>query len=356
MKLPPETIASIRRRLIGWFARHQRVLPWRSEPTAYRVWLSEVMLQQTQVATALPYFERFMRAFPTVRALAGADLDDVLTLWAGLGYYSRARNLHRAATIIAHELGGRFPDTPAGLLALPGVGRYSAGAILSIAFNQPAPIVDGNVTRVLSRLFALRGDPRSPAGLRRLWSLAEQLVDPRRPGDFNQAMMELGAMVCTPATPSCGKCPVAKLCRALALGQPERFPPARRRSPVRAERWAVAVLRSDAEVLLVRREAAGRWGGLREFPGLVVPASQSAIAALRAMLRERLALRNVRLSPVGQVRHQLSHRDMTVEVFTAAIPSRIEPSSDARWVAPADLSSLAISRLTHKIARAALGA
>lgn len=360
-------ITRIRRRLRAWFARHQRPMPWRAKLNArarratgavrnpYFVWLSEMMLQQTQVATVLPYFERFTRRFADVQSLAAGELDEVLALWAGLGYYSRARNLHRAARIVMQEHQGRFPNTLDGLLALPGVGRYSAGAIRSIAFDQPAAIVDGNVIRVLSRLFAIPGDPRRPANLRRLWSLAETLADPRHPGDFNQAMMELGALVCTPANPACGAtrpagCPLRSVCRAFALGRAESFPPPRRRARVLAERWAVAVCRRGQAVLLCRRSETGRWGGLWEFPGLVVPVGESAEAAIRGLLRERFGARAIRLRPAGRVRHQLSHRDMSVEVFAIENAPNLP---GGRWVSRDELATLAVSRLTQKIAQRA---
>lgn len=338
----------IRRRLLRWFARHQRTLPWRSEPTPYRVWISEIMLQQTQVATVIDYFLRFVARFPNVQSLAAADLQDVLEVWAGLGYYSRARNLHRAARIVAEQHAGRLPDTLDGLLALPGIGRYTAGAILSIAFNKPAPILDGNVIRVLCRLFAIGGEPKSPAVQRRLWALAELLVTPRRASQFNQAMMELGALVCTPTSPRCDNCPLNSLCEAKRIGRPEQFPHASRKTRVQAERWAVALVTRNGHVLMTRRDEAGRWGGLWEFPGLVVPADADA-APLRKLLREGCGLKGLRLRSAGQVRHQLSHRDMTVDVYRAAARSSAVQDS-CQWVAIDHVADRAISRLTRKIA------
>ncbi|MCG3178809.1 MAG: Adenine DNA glycosylase [Phycisphaerae bacterium] len=337
----------IRRRLLRWFAQHQRTLPWRSDPTPYRVWVSEIMLQQTQVATVIPYFERFVRRFSDVAALAAADLQDVLAVWAGLGYYSRARNLHRAAGLIASA--GRFPDTLEGLLALPGVGRYTAGAILSIAFDKPAPILDGNVARVLCRLSAIGGDPKSPAVRRRLWSLAETLVPPRRPSQFNQAMMELGALVCTPRSPLCGRCPLAALCEAKRQDRPEAYPAAGRKTRVLTERWAVALVRRGGCVLMTRRAEGARWGGLWEFPGTTVAATGNAEADLRRFLKDELSLSPSQFAQVGRVRHQLTHRNMTVEVFAAAAPKG-RPSTASAWVAPANIEARPISKLTRKIA------
>ena len=324
------------------------------------------MLQQTQVATVLPYFHRFIRRFPTVQSLAKADLDDVLTLWAGLGYYSRARNLHRAAGMIVNELAGRLPDTVEPLMRLPGVGRYTAGAIASIAFNQAAPIVDGNVARVLARLFALRTDPGSAAGHRRLWDLADRLVDPDRPGDFNQGMMELGALICTPAGPQCGQCPLSALCQARAAGLVDSIPSARRRPRVLEEHWATAVIacpKADSKtgdlLLLTRRPEAGRWGGLWEFPGIAIQAKEcrSASAGLAKWLRDRLGVRVKGLTRVGQVRHQLSHRSLTVDVFIGRAIGTVRATTPGRvrLVAASRLARLAVSRLTRKIAQLVAG-
>ncbi len=312
------------------------------------------MLQQTRVAAALPYFRRFMRRFPDVRALAAAELEDVLGLWAGLGYYRRACHLHRAARIIVR--GGGFPPTLEGWLALPGVGRYTAGAILSIAFNRPAAVLDGNVTRVLCRLFAIGGDAKRPANQRRLWRLAERLVDPRHPSQFNQALMELGSLVCTPNAPDCPRCPLRRDCRAFHLGRPEVFP---RRGPkrvVRRERWAVALLLRDGGVLMTRRPATGRWAGLWEFPGPSVAGVGNARRSLSSFLRDRIGCHPLRLAPVGQVRHPLSHRDLTVEVFKADLAaSRVAAGRDAAWVRSSAVRRRPVSALTRKIAERFLG-
>jgi A/G-specific adenine glycosylase len=307
------------------------------------------MLQQTQVATALPYFQRFMRRFPDAAALAAAPLEDVLRVWAGLGYYSRARNLHRAAGVIVARHGGLLPDSLEQLQSLPGIGRYTAGAIRSIAFNKPAPILDGNVTRVLCRLFAIDGDPKSPAIQRRLWSLAESLVAPRRPAAFNQAMMELGALVCTPVGPGCYACPLAGSCQAKRLGRQGDFPAKGRKARVRAERWAVALVQGGEQVLMSRRDPSGRWGGLWEFPGVVVEGRGDGKVELRGLLRERFELSHLRLARAGRVRHRLTHRDMTVEVFAAATSKRRRMPSFA-WVDAGRITARPVSTLTRKIA------
>src|SRR5271168_1959357 len=210
-----------RKSLLGWFREFQRDLPWRRDKDAYRVWLSEIMLQQTRVAAVIPYYERFLARFPSVQALAEAPAEEVLRFWSGLGYYSRARNLQRAARIIAAEHAGKFPERESDVLALPGIGAYTAAAILSIAFDQQHAVLDGNVARVLARIFALRGDLREPARWRELQRRAGLLLESAAPGDWNQAMMELGATICTPRAPQCLECPVAKCCAARKKGVQE---------------------------------------------------------------------------------------------------------------------------------------
>src|SRR5512136_569268 len=219
------TERALRRALLGWYARRRRALPWRGVRDPYRIWVSEVMLQQTRIATATPYYHAFLGRFPTLAALARARPADVLEAWSGLGYYRRARSLHAAAREVVREHGGRVPDDPAAFERLPGVGRYTAGAVLSIAYGRPLPALDGNAARVLSRLEALPATMRDPAGARRLWALAAARVPADRPGDWNQALMELGATVCTPRAPRCAACPLRRHCRALALGRVDRLPP-----------------------------------------------------------------------------------------------------------------------------------
>src|SRR5512134_738690 len=215
---------AVRRALLAWYRRERRDLPWRRTRDPWAIWVSETMLQQTRVETVIPYYERFMQRFPNVAALADADTDELMSHWAGLGYYSRARNLKAAASQVVREHGGRVPGDVEALRALPGVGRYTAGALASIAFDRPAPIVDGNVARVLARLLDLDLDVRSPAGQRRLWAEAEALANGPSPGDLNQALMELGALVCTPRTPRCADCPVRRRCRGRAAGRAEALP------------------------------------------------------------------------------------------------------------------------------------
>ncbi len=220
------------RRLLDWYDASKRELPWRATADAYRVWVSEIMLQQTQVATVLPYYERFLAAFPTVSRLAEAPLDEVLRLWSGLGYYRRARSLHAAARVVVERHGGSFPSALEAALALPGVGRYTAGAVLSIAYGLRLPAVDANAERVLSRVFVIEGDTRVGPAKRDLHAIAAKTAPADRPGDHNQALMELGARLCTPRRPQCTECPLADLCQARASGMEERFPAPRPRTPI----------------------------------------------------------------------------------------------------------------------------
>ncbi len=255
-------------RVLTWFDLHGRHdLPWQDTRDPYRIWISEIMLQQTRVATVIPYYQRFMNRFPEVAALAQAPLDEVLALWSGLGYYARARNLHQAAQQVMRELGGRFPDDYASLSSLPGIGRSTAGAIAALAGGDRHPILDGNVKRVLSRYFALSVSPACAEGQRQLWKWAEMLTPSVRVADYTQAMMDLGATVCTRSRPACQACPLALDCQAFALGRPQDFP---RSSPrrIRPARTCYMVLaqRDDGAVLLLRRPPHGIWGGLWSLP------------------------------------------------------------------------------------------
>ena len=263
LHLPPE----ITGRLLDWYDIHRRTLPWRGTRDPYRVWVSEIMLQQTRVAAVLPYYQRWMEALPDVAALAAVEEGRLMKLWEGLGYYSRARNLQKAAKVIMTDHGGRFPDTFEGLRALPGIGDYTAGAVASIAFGQAVPAVDGNVLRIAARLSASEEDILRPAGRRMFTAAAAELVPPSRPGDFNQALMDLGATVCLPnGKPDCGNCPLAALCAAHAAGRETDFPVKQKKAPRRREELTVYVLLREGKVALRRREDRGLLAGLWEFP------------------------------------------------------------------------------------------
>jgi len=290
------------RRLLAWYRRHRRELPWRAEPVdPYHVLVSEAMLQQTQVATVVPYFERFVTQLPTLRALADADSQQVLRLWQGLGYYSRARNLQRAAQRIVAEFGGEIPCERDDLLSLPGVGRYTAGAIASIAFGRRTPILDGNVARVLCRLHCIEDDPRSKLVRERLWTLAEQILPTKHLGDFNSALMELGATVCTPRSPKCDVCPVRLHCRALARGLQESIPPPKKSRPTPIVHRRTFCIRLGRRYLIEQRPPTGRWAGMWQF-----------------ITREGDMVNDLKISQprkIGQIRHTLTHRRYVFDVF-----------------------------------------
>jgi A/G-specific adenine glycosylase len=320
----PALRAALRRRLLAWYRRHRRPMPWRGTRDPYRIWVSEVMLQQTQVAAAHPFYQRFIARFPSLEALSRARSADVLAAWAGLGYYRRARHLLEAARIVVREHAGRVPDDPEAFGRLPGVGRYTTGAVLSIAFDHPLPALDGNVGRVLARLFALPAAIRDPRGARALWALAGALVPARGAGDWNQAIMELGATVCLPRAPRCPACPVRARCRAHASGRVAAFPPVVARRRTERVRRAVALIERSGRLLLVRRDGA-LLGGLWEPPGVDLADGVPARRALAVALA-RLGLR-ARLAPTGRtVHHTITHRAIEVEVWrarlTAAPPRR----------------------------------
>jgi len=288
------------------------------------------MLQQTQVDTVRPYYAAFVRRFPSISALAAARPDAVLAAWSGLGYYGRARHLHEAARLVVREHGGRIPDDPERFGALPGVGRYTTGAVLSIAFDHRLPVLDGNVARVLSRLHGLRASVRDPRGARRLWAMAASLVPMRAPGDWNQALMELGATVCLPRAPRCGQCPVARGCRALALGRPEAYPTTVARRPVERLRRAVVVIERGGKLLMTQRRGV-LLEGLWEPPGVEVPAGADAGARLRAALA-RLGLK-ARIRDTGRrVRHVITHRAIEVEVWEGALATTAPAVGAWRWI------------------------
>lgn len=341
-----------RSRLLAWYDAGHRDLPWRRTRDPYRIWVSEVMLQQTQVDTVIPYYERFLDRFPTVAALAAASDEDVLKVWEGLGYYARARHLHTAARSVA-AAGGTFPDRFEALAALPGVGRSTAGAVASIAAGAPHPVLDGNVRRVLCRLFAVGRDPRTPPVERRLWRLAALLLDPERPGDYNQALMELGATVCTPRGPRCGDCPVAALCRARARGLAEDLPIHSRRPPLPHHEVAVGVIRrDDGAVLIARRPAEGLLGGLWEFPGGKREEGESLEDCLRREVREELGIEVEVGERFATVRHAYTHFKVTLHAFHCRHRSgepRALGCTAWRWVAPAELDAYPMPAANRKL-------
>jgi len=354
----PARRESLRASLLAWYDRHKRDLPWRRTRDPYAIWLSEVMLQQTQVATVIPYWERFLQRFPTVEALAAAPLPDVLAGWRGLGYYSRARNLHRAAQEIVARFGGRLPSTAADLLTLPGFGRYTAGAVASIAFGEPAPLVDGNVARVLSRIFEVEGPPGDRAREARLWELATALVPGERPGDFNQALMEHGATVCRPENPLCLLCPVREECLAYLHGRVAELPPAKVRAAPKRMTLAVAVWAHEGRLLLARRAEKGLFGGLWELPAAEVQ-DETADPESAAKLAEALGTDVSVRGHLGTVRRQLTHRSLSLRLLRVTgqqHPTRAPAFQELRWCTPVEASSLGMSTAMHKALEAAVSA
>jgi A/G-specific adenine glycosylase len=354
--------ADLAKRLLNWYARHQRALPWRGTSDPYRVWVSEIMLQQTQVETVRPYYARWLARFPTVEALAAAPQQAVLAAWEGLGYYSRARNLHRAAQLVAANHGGALPRTLEGLRALPGIGRYTAAAIASIAFGVDAAVLDGNVKRVLARVFDVREDVRAPAGEARLWTLAESLVPPGRAGDYNQALMDLGATICTPRAPACLLCPLRELCAAFRLGvQHER--PVKVERPALPERsLAAGVVWKRGRVLIAQRAARGLLGGLWAFPATALEGPDDASEAERARTL-RKALRgewglSVRTGQEAQtLEHGFTHFRQRLHVFDCRWQAgRLRRAEQPRkWVWPSALAEYPMGKMDRAIARRVAG-
>jgi len=321
--------------LLEWYARAQRPLPWRLEVSAYRTLVSELMCQQTRIDTVLPYFARFMAEFPTEAALAAAPTERVLELWSGLGYYSRARNLQKAAQAVVAQ--GGFPRTIEGLRALPGVGPYTAGAIGSIAFGLDAPVVDGNVERVLARWYAEEHPAKAW-----LWGKAEALLPPGQAGAYNQALMELGATICTPRGAKCLVCPVREGCAG--AGAPERYPAAKEKKAVPRARAVAAWIVREGAALLVRRPEGGLLGGLWELPG----GEGADEAALAAVLRRRVNAALAAAEPRGEVAHTFSHLHLDTTVFAAALAEEPAVAEDVRWVPLADIDGMALSTLARK--------
>lgn len=360
--LPPgwsnRTLPVLRRRLLAWFDRHQRNLPWRADRDPYRIWVSEVMLQQTTVAAVVPYFDRFLAAFPTVTALAAADEQAVLKLWEGLGYYRRARHLHAAAKRIAAEHGGVFPDDPAAGADLPGVGRYILGAVLSQAFERKLPIVEANSLRVLARLFGYRGDPRDGDGKAWVWRAAEAVLPNKRIGDFNQAVMELGATVCTPAAPRCGQCPLATLCVANRDGLQQVIPPPKKPPTIITVREVAVVIRRGEHVLLCRRPpTASRWANMWEFPHAETAAGEGVDAAAVRVAKELTGLAVVVADELLTVKHGVTRFAIAMTALEAT-SARGTPRSayyaECRWVLPAELSSFPTGTPQRKLVEAVL--
>jgi A/G-specific adenine glycosylase len=366
--LSDRDLATFRTQLSGWFSQFRRDLPWRRTKDPYRIWLSEIMLQQTRVAVAIPYYERFLDRFPDVGSLAEAPQQEVLRHWSGLGYYSRARNMQAAARQIVRNHGGRFPAHVNGALALPGIGNYTAAAILSIAFDEKRAVLDGNVARVLARLGAVKGDLRVSRRWQGLQEVADAYLDPQSPGDWNQAMMELGATVCAPKSPQCPLCPVAQFCQAQKLGIAEDLPEKRKKRATVDVALAAAVFadRHGQTFLLPPPREETAQTRADHIPTLVsrmwhfptISLAGSPAAELRRFVRTLLpGRRNPKLQfeLLGKVRHSVTYRAITITPVIIHV-GKLPRITGARCVPLSDISGLPVSSLTRKVARAALTA
>jgi A/G-specific adenine glycosylase len=342
-------------RILHWYDLYGRKLPWRKQhPNPYAVWVSEIMLQQTRVETVIPYFERWMRRFPTISILAEASEQEVLTLWEGLGYYSRARNFHKAAVIIAADLHGEMPRTLQGLRRLPGIGRYTAGAIASIAFGLDEPTLDGNLRRILARVFNVSIPADSTEGESILWRLAQENLPPGRAGDFNQALMDLGSAVCLPRNPTCLICPLQELCQARHLGLQEQRPVLKPKLKTPHYTVTAAVIKRDGKVLLAKRPSKGLLGGMWEFPGGKLEDDETLEACIQREIREELGVHISVGRPFGVFSHAYTHFSITLHAFLCELQEG-EPlplsAEELAWVALPDLDQYPMGKVDRLIAR-----
>ncbi len=348
----PFSPGQIQKKLLHWFKKNQRDLPWRKTSDPYAIWVSEIMLQQTQVRTVIPYYEKFLKSFPTLAHLAKADLSEVLKVWEGLGYYSRARNLHRAAQMVLNHFQGKIPETLKDLLSLPGIGRSTAGAILSFAFQKEAPILDGNVKRVLSRLLAVTGDPKDKKTEQRLWDLSESLIPKGFSNPFNQALMDLGSTICTPKEPQCPYCPLHPFCKARATGEPERFPLKSNTKKIPHIEAIAAVIHQDGKVLLQQRPPKGLLGGLWEFPNWRIEEKPESTSRLRLRLRntikKEMEMKVEVEKSFGTFMQTYSHFRLTLHVYHCVALGK---KKKGRWVGIRNLHLLPMSRIHQRIAQ-----
>jgi A/G-specific adenine glycosylase len=340
------------KKLLSWYDKQARPLPWRETRDPYRIWVSEVMLQQTQVKTVESYYGRFIGRFPSVEDLARAAPDDVMKSWEGLGYYGRARHLHRAAREVVERFNGRVPDTLEALLSLSGIGRYTAGAILSIAFEKPEAVLDGNVIRVLSRMFHVTDDIRKASTQKMLWSLSEGLLPKRRIRDYNQALMELGALVCRSRNPACPDCPVSAICEAHRLSLQRELPVKSPRKPIPHHEVTAGIIWRDDRLLITRRPPKGLLGGLWEFPGGKLEPGETLEGCLKREIREELGITIEVGACLISVEHAYTHFRITLHAFECRYKGgriRLIGIDDYRWILPRELDGFALPAADHKI-------
>jgi A/G-specific adenine glycosylase len=338
--------------LLTWYHQNARRLPWRGIDNPYATWVSEIMLQQTRVDTVIPYFQKWLTLFPTLEVLASSQEQAVLNAWEGLGYYSRARSLLKAARIVMEQYSGQIPSARTELEKLPGLGRYTAAAIASIAFNRDEVVLDGNVKRVLSRMLNIDMPVDTPAGEKLLWQKAEELLPPGHAGEYNQAVMDLGATICTPRSPLCLRCPVADLCLGRQLNLQEERPVLTEKKPIPHYQVVAAVLHCGERVLIQRRPSKGLLGGLWEFPGGKIEAGETPAAALERELHEELGLSIQVGECLGEYKHAYTHFKVTLQAFHASI-SAGEPqalaASELAWVTPAQLNDYPMGKIDRMI-------
>lgn len=338
--------------LLAWFDAHQRQMPWRDDPRPYYVWVSEVMLQQTQVDTVIPYFNQFITRFPDVHALAAADRQQVLKVWEGLGYYSRARSLHKAAKLVCENFNGRLPQTYEGLQEIPGIGPYIAAAIVSIAFGKPVPVVDGNVLRAFARFWGIEGDIRDARTRTMFFDRLAPIVATCDPSAFNQAMMELGALVCSPKMPKCGECPLKKKCVAFATGRTSELPFRSKKSPVPHYDIAVGVVWKDGKILIGRRKETQMLGGLWEFPGGKIKKGEAEHVAVVREVREETGLVVRVLHKYCTIKHAYTHFKITLHAYACEVVSgdaRPLASDEVRWVIRDELNDHPFPTANRKV-------
>lgn len=344
-------IAILRQLLLAWYQKQGRKLPWRQTRDPYRIWVSEIMLQQTQVKTVIPYYERWLKTFPTIESLAKADLQTVLKQWEGLGYYARARNLYRAAQIIHHNHCNCFPQHLTEVIQLPGIGRTTAGGILSAAWNQPISILDGNVKRVLSRLIAL---PIPPAkAIQSLWQLSDELLDPDNPRDFNQALMDLGATICTKSKPKCLLCPWRSHCQAYHQGKQDQLPMRENSTPIPHKKIGVAVIYNETnQILIDRRPSEGLLGGLWEFPGGKIEPNETVEDCIKREILEEIGIEIEVGEHFLSLDHAYTHFKVTLVVhfcrYLSGEPKPIE-CEEIRWVTLDEIDSFPFPKANTKI-------
>jgi A/G-specific adenine glycosylase len=347
-------IAEFTNLLLNWYAENARDLPWRGRVDPYAVWVSEVMLQQTRVDTVIPYFERWMSSFPTVTELAQASQRRVLSAWEGLGYYSRARNLHRAAQIVVDRYGGELPEDLNALMNLPGIGRYTAGAIASIAFDLDEPALDGNIRRVLARVFDLSIPARSREGENRLWELATEHLPAGSAGAYNQALMDLGATICKPRAPDCGHCPLARLCQARILGIQEERPVTMAKAAIPHHSAAAAVIRRNKKLLIAQRQADGLLGGMWEFPAGKLKPGEDLVSGLKRKIAEELNVTIQVGEELGVFHHAYTHFRITLHAYRCTIQNGKEPVNlehqELKWVSVEELAEYPMGKIDRQIA------